>query len=120
VKTFPFANSSFILNIQCKQNKFIESKLILTETYHWLTATVFLSPCGLYIDIFCVKLTRICYNIASSTSEVERKVVLLSDNKQPVGLGQIVSGQDVHLQAIPAGYIKVIIDYVVALTRPYL
>ena len=64
------------------------------------------------------EVTSICNNVAS---EVGQKVVLLSENKQPIGLGQVINGQaDVHLQAIPYGYCKVMIDYVVPGTRPYL
>ena len=62
--------------------------------------------------------TSNCNNVAS---EVGQKVVLLSENKQPIGLGQVINGQaDVHLQAIPDGYCKVMIDYVVPGTLPYL
>jgi len=46
-------------------------------------------------------------------------VVLLSQHKQPVGLGKIVKDQvDTHLQLIPTGYIKVSIEYVQPGTKP--
>ena len=45
--------------------------------------------------------------------EISNRVVLLSRNRQPVGLGRTVNSQsNTHLRPTPPGYIKVSIEYI--------
>lgn len=51
--------------------------------------------------------------------ECTNQLVLLSEGRQPVGLGQVCQDQEIiHGHVIPRGHVKVLIEYIKPNTRP--
>ena len=73
----------------------------------------------LYIAANCGSLTCVTTSMSKGTRVAEDTLVLLSRNRQPVGLGKICPEQEIiHGHIIPHGYVKVIIEYIKPNIRP--
>ena len=65
----------------------------------------------------CVAVSSSIVNAAGNRGP--RQLVLLSECKQPIGLGKVCDDQEkIHGHQIPYGHIKVILEYIKPQTRP--